>query len=356
MILFALLLLPILYIYYFSFQYKRAFDHLDDGIIFIRRNGKISFANRALIKFFSLDDFHHLYLEELEIKTKKELFKACLEFFQRALSYESEVKETFFYKDGKESFAAQIKIVPIKKRMLMVLIRELDKEKRDFSLGKEFIANATHELRTPIAIIRGFVETLQELKQISDGMLEDIFEKILRSCHRMDQIVKNLLILTDLDHLSHLTKISCDPDSLIRNVVDTCLQRYPNAEIVIKTDSKISSLKGDLHLLEITFSNLIFNAIKYSQASAKVIIEIDENDDYHLFTIKDFGIGIPEENIPYIFDRFYSVNKSLSRKMGGAGLGLSIVKTIIEKHQGFIGVENHSEGGAVFNLMLPKKD
>jgi two-component system phosphate regulon sensor histidine kinase PhoR len=267
-----------------------------------------------------------------------------------------DLSETVFFKENGESLATFIRARSLPLGRSLLVLQDLDKEKREFKLGKEFIANASHELRTPIAIIKGFVETIKDLPEVSEAMLEDIFEKILRSCARMDDIVKNLLVLTDLDHLFTLKKRPCDVASFLDNVCYLLKERHPQVEINLELNPPEGLMVIDLPLLELALLNLLENGVKYSRNTAKIFLEYKNDSKEHKISIKDFGIGIPKENIPYIFDRFYAVNKPLSRKLGGAGLGLSIVKTIVDKHQGSITVESALEEGTTFTICLPTQE
>ncbi|PCI76774.1 hypothetical protein COB21_03885 [Candidatus Aerophobetes bacterium] len=217
-------------------------------------------------------------------------------------------------------------------------------------VGRDFIANASHELRTPITIIKGFAETIQDLPEISDGMLEDFVEKIVRNCHRMDNLVKNLLILTDLDALPKAQMQNCDIVCLMDNCAHTLLSVRPDADIEILHNHDTIMISADPDLLELALMNLLENAAKYSRRPAKISITIDKSDAGVDIVIRDEGKGIPKEDLDSIFERFYTVNKAHSRKLGGAGLGLSIVKTIINKHDAQISVYSQVDKGTTFTL------
>lgn len=233
---------------------------------------------------------------------------------------------------------------------LTVIAFELSEQKKIHQVGKDFVANASHELRTPITIIKGFAETMKDLPEISDVMLSDITDKILRSCHRMDNLVKNLLLLADLDHVKRINKRPSDLLSLVESVSYTLLSLHPNSIIETLSSHDEIYLDIDPDMLEQAFLNLLENSVKYSKNPAQITIIIEKKDSQVSMKIKDNGVGIAEEHLPYIFHRFYRVNQDRSRKLGGAGLGLSIVQAIIEKHDGDISVESKIDEGTTFEI------
>lgn len=203
-------------------------------------------------------------------------------------------------------------------------------------IGKDFVANASHELRTPITIIKGFAETIHDIPELSTTMLEDFMEKIMRSCNRMERLVKNLLTLADLDHVSGARLQQCDLVALADNCIYTLLSLHPNLHIELLHSHTEALILADPDLLELAIMNVLENSVKYSEKDTSITVTVESLDEVITLTIADQGMGIPQEDIPHVFERFYTVNKSHSRKLGGAGLGLSIVKAIIDKHSGTI--------------------
>jgi signal transduction histidine kinase len=220
-------------------------------------------------------------------------------------------------------------------------------------MGKDFIANASHELKTPITIIRGFAETLEDHPELSPQVLQDISQKIVKTSHRLENLVRSLLTLADIENFS---KEKFQTTNLIA-IAEYCKQfvmtAHANARIVFTTDLYKAPVLGDPQLLDMAIMNILENAAKYSSPQAEIAMSIQKVADRIQLTVQDNGIGIPEADLPYIFDRFYTVDKARSRKAGGTGLGLSIVKTIIEKHMGSISAESHLGLGSSFTISLP---
>lgn len=342
------------------FQKKSASDYekeileaLDEGLAIVDHKRRCIFFNS---KFFRLIKAHQIKKNQpfdSIATTFPQLLQECVDLLQKAQAGSEELLDAFFLKKEEYEMAISIRVKKLSNQHIAVVLHDKDPEKREFALGKEFIANASHELRTPITIIKGFIETLRDLPEVSDAMLEDIFEKILRNCKRMEEMVKNLLILTDLDHLFSLQKKPVDFLLLADNLKHNLLQLYPHAAVEILCLEKEAIAAIDKSLVELALLNLMHNAVKYSKESPKIEIEVQKKDQELMVSISDQGIGIPKENLPFIFERFYSVDKTLSRKLGGAGLGLSIVKKILDKHQGTIFVEENPYGGTIFRLHFP---
>ncbi len=225
-------------------------------------------------------------------------------------------------------------------------------------LGRDFIANASHELKTPITIIRGFAETLYDHPELSREVYREITEKIVSNCQRMDTLVKNLLTLAAVDEQLPRARLQeCDFVDLSEEAKQTILVVHPDAQIQVETLGEGPfQLMADDDLMHQAILNLLDNAIKYSKQPAHVKVLIEKREKELRIQISDKGIGIPQEDLDRIFERFYAVDKSHSRSMGGSGLGLSIVERIIEKHQGVIDVESTLGVGTTFHITLPVQD
>lgn len=333
-----------------------ALSLIEEGVLLVDKKGRVQEFNDQASRILG---FHHDLKKRFPLQYLKEIspegfLHKCETLIKRAQETKTHVKDIFIYYKEKTPHQIEIKAMSSKRGKTLLIMQETHKENHVVKMGKEFIANASHELRTPIAIIRGFVEMLQELPEVSEAMLEDIFEKILRSCKRMDDIVKNLLVLTDLDHLSKPNKKQVDMVALIDNCCHSLISSHPEASIEVQSDHSSILVGADSSLLELAVMNLLQNAVKYSSKPAHIEINIADTSDQVALKIKDHGHGISEENLLHIFDRFYAVDKAISRKLGGAGLGLSIVKTIIDKHEAEISVTSQVAAGTTFTIVFPK--
>ena len=318
--------------YFLFVPYKQILTKIPQPIMVVDGNDNLVFKNQALIQ---LEDVLRIsVIDSIILKqfiAQDSILKTCLQF------------------SGQEILVEKW----LEKKYIMIAF-ELSEQKKIYQIGKDFVANASHELRTPITIIKGFAETLQDLPSISDSMLNDFTSKILRSCQRMDSLVKNLLLLADLDHSKRIQRRSCDILGLIESVNYTVLGLHPEIWIETFTSHEEIEFPLDPDMLEQALINLLENAVKYSHKPAKITIIVEKKEKEIILKIQDRGIGISKEHLPYVFNRFYRVNQDRSRKLGGAGLGLSIVKAIIEKHHGQICVYSQPEEGTTFEIVFPR--
>lgn len=288
----------------------------------------------------------HGKISELTEKAHR-LLEACQES-------QTILTDSISISSGRKLYLDLIAAPKMKGSGAIIVFQDKSSHYKVLEMGKDFVANASHELRTPITIIKGFAETLQDLPEISEEMLSDILEKIVRNCQRMDTLVKNLLTLADIENLPESRFKKCDVISILDNCRHLLLSVYPEAQIEIEAPEEIT-LYADSDLLELAIMNLFDNAAKYSSAIPHIIVSVDKTADEFKLSVKDEGIGIPAADLEHIFERFYTVNKAHSRRLGGAGLGLSIVKTIVEKHDGTISVSSTIGKGTTFIISLPIK-
>jgi len=229
-------------------------------------------------------------------------------------------------------------------------VRRLEGKRRDF------VANVSHELKTPLTAIRGYVETLME------GALDDkkhaleFLGVIHAQSKRLDNIVSDLLKLSSLE--SYAVEVN-KSEVLLKDLGDSLIAGLDSVfrakkASVSNTIPAGLAVKADPEKLGQVFVNLLDNAVKFSTENAKVEISAVELPESVKVTVKDSGIGIPQEHLPRVFERFYRADKARSREMGGTGLGLSIVKHVIDLHGGSVGVESAEGRGSEFWFTLPK--
>lgn len=219
----------------------------------------------------------------------------------------------------------------------------------------QFVSNASHELKTPLATMKILIESLIYQEVFDEGMAREFLGDINNEIDRLNNVVKDLLTLVGMD--SGETRLNEEPFSLTAMVKDNVKRLSPLARergIALGLSAGIEiGLTGDRTKLDQVFYNLIDNAIKYTPRGGKVDVELLRQGKNALVKVKDNGIGIPEEDIKHIFDRFYRVDKARSRETGGTGLGLSIVKQTILLHGGNISVHSKVDEGTAFTVQLP---
>ncbi|MCX5810579.1 MAG: ATP-binding protein, partial [Proteobacteria bacterium] len=234
----------------------------------------------------------------------------------------------------------------------IVLLHDITDFKNLERMKKEFIANISHELRTPLTAIKGFVETLEDEEDVKNKRYLEI---IKRHADRLIHIVGDLLLLSENEEKG--AELELEEVSL-KNIIENVLKIFENRakekniNINVTIQDTLPFIQADPFKLEQMFINLIDNAIKYTE-EGEITISITENNGLIVINVRDTGIGISNEYLPRIFERFYVVDKSRSKRLGGTGLGLSIVKHIVNLHGGTIDVESTPGKGTQFIITLP---
>jgi signal transduction histidine kinase len=224
-----------------------------------------------------------------------------------------------------------------------------------FQRVTQFTADASHELRTPLALMRTTAELALRGKQ-PEKEYREALEQILSELERTSQLVENLLLIARAD--SGGIQVRTSDVDLTQAVREACLQAAPLFQAKhIKFESDLPdrpiAVQGDVQALRRLFLILIDNAVKYTPPEGSVTVSACETNNIAVVTVADTGIGIPPENLPHIFERFYRVDKARSREQGGAGLGLSIGRWIVEAHNGKILAESQVGEGSTFRVELP---
>jgi two-component system phosphate regulon sensor histidine kinase PhoR len=247
-------------------------------------------------------------------------------------------------------------------KQIEVIIEERKKEiehlKKLETYRKEYIGNVSHELKTPIFNIQGYIQTLL------DGGLEDsavnrkFLERADKSVERMITIVEDLQTITQFETGELVLDIeNFDILALAKDVCDAMDMRAKTKNILLtvrEMDTISYQVSGDRFRIRQVLANLVVNSIKYGKDRGETKIQLRDNGDFIMIEVSDNGIGIEKHHLPRLFERFYRVDKSRSRDQGGSGLGLAIVKHIIEAHDQHINVLSTSGVGSVFSFNLPK--
>lgn len=325
-------------------------ESLVEGVIAIDSQMTITYVNHMALKFLGLE------AEELKGQSLTQLGHYKAYHLLMSCQHDQKIRhDTMTVQKGNHKIFLDIVASPKKDQKGAILVlQDKTPHYKLLEMRKDFIANASHELKTPITIIQGFAETLHDHPELPQEMVMTVTSKILKNCKRMANLIKDLLALSDVENLPASRLQECNIHEIIQNCCSNLKDKFPQAEVkLVCTDENEALVKGDPHLLDLAFLNLIDNAAKYSNGPADILIEINRVQDQVQIKISDKGIGIPEIDLEHIFDRFYTVDKAHSQKMGGSGLGLSLVQTIIAKHFGKITVQSQLGHGSIFTVSLP---
>ncbi|GKU26792.1 sensor histidine kinase [Clostridium folliculivorans] len=226
----------------------------------------------------------------------------------------------------------------------------LDRLEESFVKQKRFSANAAHELKTPLSTINASIQVLHLDKNPAASDYEETFETIERNVKRLIMVVDDLMKLYDEN--DQLEIVPIDLKSMFEAIICELIPVIENQNIETELICGLKTVKGNQILVYRAFFNLIENAAKYNKDGGKIVIEAKREGEVGKITIKDTGNGIPAYELQHIFEPFYRVSKSRSRKTGGAGLGLSIVKTIVEKHGWKVSVNSELGEGSTFTIIF----
>ena len=329
-------------------------ENLDEGAVIVNSSGKITYINLKAESLFRVSDEQFLGKRFFEVSVTSELWKSLVGLVFQALKCKERV-HTFLTLSENEKIYLQLIAVPTGEGDgVILLIQDRSNQQKILEVGKDFIANASHELKTPVTIIRGFAETLKDLPEVSEAMYESILEKIIRNCERMEGLVKNLLTISDLENGSKENMDECDLIQAVEESCNQCITAFPDCKIEQFFNEERVYIWGDSYLLELAVFNLLKNAVRYSPKPADIKVTINAKETEVDVHIQDRGIGIPAQDIDRIFDRFFTVDKTHSRRLGGAGLGLSIVKVIMQRHEGKIWVTSKEGEGTTFHLSFQR--
>ncbi|GAA0500939.1 two-component system sensor histidine kinase YkoH [Salinibacillus aidingensis] len=227
----------------------------------------------------------------------------------------------------------------------------IDRLRESFTRQEQFVSDASHELKTPISVIKSYTQLLNRWGRKKPEVFEEATEAIQTETDRMDAMIRQMLTLARNQKSDHLKLESVNLTALLQDCVRAFSVTYDRDIQLFSTENKLEG-RVDREKINQVFYILIDNACKYSQD--EVHVYTDSSEGYIQVKVQDFGEGIPEADVERIFDRFYRVDKARSRDNGGTGLGLSIAKHIVESHNGIITVDTELGNGTAFTVKLPK--
>ena len=333
---------------------------MSEGVVAVDLNDTVISINTRAAALFGVAK------EEAEGKSFYEIVRnsRLQAFINDALeAAESQEMTIPFGEEGK--IQLQIHGAPLKgekdrKIGAVVVMNDITRLHRLEIVRRDFVANVSHELKTPITAIQGAIETLQEvaLKRPTDA--RRFLAMLSRQVEKLSAIIEDLLRLARIEQGLEEKNIPFEKISLskvVRNSVDDFRHAAEKAGIVLKFSfENDSDILANANLLEQAVGNLIDNAIKYTPKDGKVVVEIKMIGQNAVVSVKDTGIGIPESSLSRIFERFYRVDKSRNRELGGTGLGLSLVRHIMNAHKGRVEVRSREGKGSVFTLIFPLEE
>jgi len=328
-----------------------------NGIVLIDAEGRIAYANPAALSLLGLSDpvTGRKYVEMInpyEILTMIDEAKHNMVPVKRSL-----VLHTL----GSKIIEANVVPIPAQNADspdILVVMNDISELKRLEQVRKDFVANVSHELKTPVAAISGFAETLRDQGAGDPASVAEFSGIIYDEAQRLAMMINRLLELSKLESEQYPLKITeINLNQLLGDTVNRMSKSAAlrNIELSYRQPAQEVNLVSDSNQIDQILMNLLDNAIKYSPDGGKIEIELAQEDKKALIIVEDHGTGIPEQDLSRIFERFYRVDKDRSRKTGGTGLGLAIVKHLAESLGGEIKVTSQLGSGSTFTVILPKE-
>lgn len=327
-------------------------NYMTDGIIAFNMEGEVIHINPAAKEMLNIDeekmkfdDFIKKY--SLSIDLNEMTYLGNMETKEQSVSFNHKYLRVYFAPFTNEHKNAE---------GIITVLQDITEQQKLENMRKEFVANVSHELRTPLTSVKSYAETLLDGMLVDSKMTRKFLKVIDSEADRMTRLVRDLLQLSRLDNRSmQLKKGMINIVDMVRKCID---------RVKIRADSKkqkienyvigdIPEITADSDRIEQVILNLLSNAINYTSEKGEITVYVEKLYSDVYIKVTDTGIGIPEEDLSRIFERFYRVDKARSRQLGGTGLGLSIVREIIELHGGEVSIKSEEGKGTEITVKLP---
>ena len=332
-------------------------SYMTDGVLATNRRGKITMINDMAKKQLGVQK------EEVLNKSILELLKIEDEYELRDLI--TQVPELMIDSQDAngEYLSLRVRFALVRRESgfisgLVAVLHDTTEQEKEERERRLFVSNVSHELRTPLTSVKSYLEALDE-GALSEPVAPDFIKVSLDETNRMMRMVTDLLHLSRIDNeTSHLDVELINFTAFITfilNRFDQIRGQDEEKKYELVRDYPITSVWIEIDTDKMTqvIDNILNNAIKYSPDGGKITVTMKTTDDQMILSISDQGLGIPKQDLPRIFDRFYRVDRARSRAQGGTGLGLSIAKEIIKQHKGFIWAKSEYGKGSTFTIVLP---
>jgi len=327
-------------------------DALEDGMLLLDGAGRLLVANPTARGWFGLADDLRSGLPARRVLGVPQIGELAAAAASKRAPVSGIVTVVF-----PEDRTLSVRAFPLADRGLtgriVVTMADITQRHRVEVLRRDFVANASHELKTPVAAVRALAETLQTALPDDTAAARRLAVRIGREGERLDALVRDLLDLSRVER-GTLAVEPVDLTGLAKEVLGTYAERAEERRIELRTELSAGvTVRGDRAQLALLISNLVDNALRYTQNRGKVRVCLDGSEGKVVLQVIDNGRGIPSSELHRIFERFYRVDKARARQSGGTGLGLAIVRHVAEGHGGVVEVESELARGSTFTVTLP---
>lgn len=340
-------------------QIQTLLGNLREAVVMVGKDKKILTANSAFQKLISS--------QEIPVGQRLDVLiqgSAMLEFIREIRDSGESAHNKFEVQINNVPFWLEVSAAQLSDKdndggeaYTLFVLNDISREKRLELMRTEFVANLSHELRTPVTIIKGFAQTLiEDDAELDKAERLRFLDKIMANSDRLHSLLQDLLLLSRLESTeSLLQRETIHIQDFLKNFVEN-LSANPDLkdkEILLDLDPEVVGVQADPLRITQVVTNLVENAYKHARGSSEIRISTRAEAEHVVLAVSDDGDGIPEKDLPYIFQRFYRVDKGRSRESGGTGLGLSIVKHIIVQHGGTINASSQPGQGTSIEIRLP---
>ncbi|PAF13016.1 PAS domain-containing sensor histidine kinase [Shouchella clausii] len=341
-------------------QEKEQLSHIlasmADGVITLDRQGRILLTNPQAEEVLAL----LFYEEGQKPKTgeRRTLPVSLTPLFEQVVSAEKEELQELSVQGRSMAVLMAPLYAEEHVRGAVAVVRDVTEERRHDKLRKDFIANVSHELRTPISMLQGYSEAMVDGVTSSDEERKEVAQIIYDESLRMGRLVNELLDLARMEAgYIDLKREEVDLDSYLERITRkfASFARDYDVTVELAKPGRGQIAVFDPDRIEQVLTNLIHNAIRHTNPGGLITVVHEQEEERDTFAVVDTGRGIPEEDLPYVFERFYKADKARTRQHGGTGLGLAIAKHIIDAHQGKMTVHSRLGEGTTFRFTLPKQ-
>uniref|UniRef100_UPI003216920D sensor histidine kinase n=1 Tax=uncultured Draconibacterium sp. TaxID=1573823 RepID=UPI003216920D len=333
---------------------------LNEGIGFFKPNKDKMMANSHFVQYVSIiSDTSTISAEHIfKIPEFDQINKFLKEYQNSEIEFQANELPQTEYTINKNERYFKVLCIVFADKSFEILITDITRPEKRRLLKQQLTSNIAHELKTPLASIKGYIETLQNNPGIDAKKQKYFIDRASAQAERLNLLLNDISLLNNIEDAGELFEIKqVNIKSLVADVIENLESRLAtkNIKCRLNIDNEVV-VSGNDSLLASVFQNLIENSVNYAGENIKIEIKnYLEDKKFHYFSYSDTGVGIPEEHLHRIFERFYRVDSGRTREMGGTGLGLSIVKNAIQLHKGEISARNKADGGIEFLFTLAKK-